>query len=61
MKDREPNKKQTLIKTGALVSGIGVFTIAEGIINQHGEFGSVGTLISGAGVVLLLTAVRKKS
>lgn len=53
-------KYSTLVKAGSIVSGVGGLTIANGIITQHGELGSVGALIGGAGIVLLLTAARRK-
>lgn len=52
-------KGSTLIKSGSVVSTIGTVTIIEGLTNQHGELGSLGLLIAGCGVSIILTGVRK--
>ena len=59
--EKEKKVYKTLVETGVFVSGLGAFTIAEGLLTQHGQLGSVGALIEGAGITILLTAARKRN
>ena len=62
MKDHEKEiiKTKTLIKSGVVTLGAGIVVTAEGLANQQGELGSVGAIVGATGVVLLLTAARRK-
>ena len=59
-KESKKLRSSTLIKSGSVVSGLGTITILEDLATQHGELGSLSLLITGCGVSLILTGVRKE-
>jgi hypothetical protein len=58
--EREKRTSKILIKTGSFISGLGAFSIAEGLLTQHGELGSIGAFLGGAGAVIIFTGIRRK-
>jgi hypothetical protein len=61
MKEKEPKiyKAKNLIKTGAVVSGIGTLTIIEAIATSHGELGPLGLIIGATGATMILAGKRR--
>ncbi len=54
-------QSKILIRTGSVISSLGALTLAEGVVAQRGELGSLGVFIGGTGAVIVLTGIRKKN